>query len=70
MRVAHDAAQLLVGVVVGTERITVREQYALAVELGDDRIWEQAAAAALAEAAAEQEVPVAVQHEAGRRRAR
>ena len=40
--IAHEAAQLLVGVVVGAQRIAVREQHALAVELRDHRVGEAA----------------------------
>src|SRR6202047_2857538 len=62
---AHHAAQLLVGMIVGAQRIAVREQHPLAVELRHHRIGEQAAAAALAETLTEQEVAIAVQREAG-----
>jgi len=63
--VAHDAAQLLIGVIVGAQRIAVRQQHALVIELRDHGVRQELAAAALAEPAAEQEVTVAVQREAG-----
>src|SRR5437879_1273367 len=62
---AHQAAQLLIGMIVGAQRIAVREQHLLAIELRHHRIGEQAAATALAETLTEQEVAVAVQREAG-----
>src|SRR5437870_178011 len=61
----HRATELLVRVIVGAERIAVGEQHWLPIELGDDRIAEQPAAAALAEALSQQEITVAVQREAG-----
>src|SRR5207237_9254313 len=61
----HRATELLVRVIVGAERIAVGEQHWLPIELGDHRIAEQPAAAALAEALSQQEIRVAVQREAG-----
>src|SRR5579863_4635928 len=62
---AHEAAQLLVGMVVGAQGISVRQQHALAVKLRHYRVLEQPAAAAGSEAGAEQEIAVAVLRKAG-----
>src|SRR5215469_16992217 len=55
---AHDAAQLLIGVIVGAQRIAMRDQHALTIELRDHGVRQQLAAAALAEPRAEEEIAV------------
>ncbi len=51
--------------VVGAQGVAMRQQHALGVELGHDRIGEETGARAVTEIAADQEVPVAVHDEAG-----
>ena len=63
-RIAHDAAQALVGMIVGAQRVAVHEQYALAVQVDHGAVGEQRRAGLAAEALADQEVAVAVHDEA------
>ena len=63
-RVAHDAAQALVGVIVGAQRVAVHQQDALAVQIDDRAVVEQLDAGLAAEALADQEIAVAVDEEA------
>jgi hypothetical protein len=52
-------------VIVDAQGIAVGQKHRLSAELGDHRVTQQLAAAALAEAAAQQEIAVTVQYEAG-----
>jgi len=56
VRCAHAAAKFLIGVIVGTQRVAVSHEHALAIQLSDDRVLQQAAATAIAELAADQEI--------------
>ena len=62
-RGSHDAAQFLLGMVVDTKRVAMSEEHALAVEFRHDWIREQPTSRLVAEAAAEEEVPVSVEYE-------
>ena len=57
---AHHATQQLIGPVGGTQRIAMREQHRLAVQVDDDRIGDQAHAGAARETALIEEVAIAV----------
>ena len=59
-RIAHQAAQQLIGTIGGAQRIAVREQHALAMQIDDRGIGEQARAGAPLEAPLQQEIAVAV----------
>jgi len=64
-RIPHQGAQHLVGAIGRAERITVREQGALAVEIDEHRIDEQSRAAARLEAPLQQEIAIAMHDIAG-----
>src|SRR5688500_13680668 len=51
--------------IVRAKRVAVRDEHAFAIELDDYRVRDQPRAGLVAELAAEQEVAVAVDHEAG-----
>ena len=62
LRVAAHRAELLVGCVVGAQRVAVAEQDAPAVRLDQRRVVQQPGGAAGFEAGAQQEVAVAAHH--------
>jgi len=59
-RAANHAAQQLIGPIGGTQRIAVRDQHRLAIQIDDQRIGDQASAGAALEAALVQEVAIAM----------
>jgi hypothetical protein len=62
---AHAAAQRLIGVIVGAQRIAMRQEHAFPVELDDGGIGEEFAPRAPAEIAPQEEIAVAVNDEHG-----
>ena len=62
---AHAAAQRLIGAVIGAERIAMRQQDSLPVELDDRGVREGLAAGALAELPPEKKIAIAVDDEGG-----
>jgi len=61
-RAANHATQQLIGPIGGAQRIAVRDQHRLAVQIDDQRIGDQASAGAALEAVLQEEVPIAMHH--------
>ncbi len=61
----HFLAEVLIGNVVGTQRIAVQDQDAAAIKFEDFFLWQQGHQAVARKAAAKQKIAVAVNEEAG-----
>src|SRR5262249_46019696 len=62
-RVAYDAAEPLIGMIVGTQQVAVHQQYAPAVDIDQRAIRQQLDASLTTEAFADEEVAIAVNQE-------